>query len=56
MKPTKFEKKLVLNKKTIVNLGNNELGKVKGGKPESVVWSFCCIFNSWLVNQDTECV
>jgi hypothetical protein len=26
-----LQKKLVLNKKTIVNLGNDDLGKVKGG-------------------------
>lgn len=31
MKTKKFEKKLVLNKKTIANLGNNELGNALGG-------------------------
>jgi hypothetical protein len=31
MKSKKFEKKLALNKKTIVNLNNGQLGHVKGG-------------------------
>jgi hypothetical protein len=31
MKPKKFETKLVLKKKTIANLGNGQLGIVKGG-------------------------
>lgn len=55
MKLKRFEKKLVLNKKTVVNLVTGELNKVKGGKPESVVWSHCCVFYSWIVNQLTEC-
>ena len=56
MKSKKFEKKLVLNKKTIVNLGNNELGNVKGGDQGSAIWSNCCQFNSWAVNDQTECI
>lgn len=31
MKTKKFEKKLVLTKKTIANLSNNELGNAVGG-------------------------
>jgi hypothetical protein len=31
MKTKKFEKKLVLKKKTIANLNNGQLGQVKGG-------------------------
>jgi natural product precursor len=33
MKTKKFNKKLSLNKKTIANLGNNELNYVLGGYP-----------------------
>lgn len=32
MKTKKFSKKLVLSKQTIVNLGNDEMNKLKGGK------------------------
>jgi hypothetical protein len=31
MKPKKFQKKLTLNKKTIADLSNGQLGKIKGG-------------------------
>jgi len=33
MKTKKFEKKLVLNKKTIAHLANGELNAAKGGDP-----------------------
>lgn len=33
MKTKKFGKKLELNKNTIANFGNEEMGKVKGGIP-----------------------
>ena len=33
MKIKKFDKKLMLNKKTIADLENEELNTVKGGKP-----------------------
>lgn len=33
MKTKKFEKKLLLNKKTISNLSNGQLSDVKGGRP-----------------------
>jgi hypothetical protein len=32
MKTKKFSKKLMLNKKTIANLGNDELSQVRGGR------------------------
>ncbi|NIM16489.1 MAG: hypothetical protein GTO45_31135 [Candidatus Aminicenantes bacterium] len=32
MKTKTFKKKLVLNKKTIADLNNGQLGKIKGGK------------------------
>lgn len=32
MKTKKFSKKLVLSKQTIVNLGNDEMSNLKGGK------------------------
>ena len=54
MIPKKFEKKLVLNKKTIVNLGNYELGKVKGGEPATVQWSDCCTGPTWTLVPDDQ--
>jgi len=36
MKNKKLQKKLVLNKKTVSNLGDREMDKVKGGKTELV--------------------
>jgi hypothetical protein len=45
MKPRKFKQKLSLNRKTIANLNNGELGHVKGGiKPTNYFMScptFC---------------
>jgi len=40
MKTKKFGEKLALNKKTIANLGNVQLGKVRGG--ESGFETGCC--------------
>jgi hypothetical protein len=37
VKAKKFIKKLVLNKKTISNLNKQEMGKVNGGEPPSIV-------------------
>lgn len=37
MKPKKVNIKLVLNKKTISNLDNQEMRKVNGGEPISIV-------------------
>jgi bacteriocin-like protein len=46
MKAKTFSKKLVLNKKTIANLNNNEMKKINGGwiatKPSTGPWK-CCI-------------
>jgi len=49
MKRNKFEKKLVLSKKTITNLGNNEMRKLEGGisaiictAPYRTCYTFCC--------------
>jgi natural product precursor len=48
MKTKKFDKKLTLNKKTIVDLKNEELNSVKGGQHSVVVpcgtmLSLCCM-------------
>ena len=40
MKPKKFSKNLVLNKKTIVNLTDNMMDEVKGGKPPTM-YTYC---------------
>jgi len=37
MKSKKFMKRLMLNKKTISDLNNQEMGKVYGGEPISIV-------------------
>jgi hypothetical protein len=37
MKSKKFIKRLMLNKKTISDLNNQEMGKVYGGEPPSIV-------------------
>lgn len=42
MKLKKFEKKLVLNKKTIADLGNNVLSRVKGGIFPTFPFTACC--------------
>jgi len=41
MKTINFTKKLSLNKKTVVNLENDELKQVHGGIGLSVRWSNC---------------
>ncbi|NIM13661.1 MAG: hypothetical protein GTO45_16205 [Candidatus Aminicenantes bacterium] len=48
MKTKKFEKKLELNKKTIANLSNGQLGLVKGGDKNVPVESEseCCGTNT----------
>lgn len=38
MKQKKFDKKLFLNKKTIVDLDNGEMTQVKGGSGDSRCW------------------
>jgi len=43
MKAKKFEKKLNLNKKTIANLVNDELGAIKGGISGSVCITYCIV-------------
>jgi hypothetical protein len=44
MKTKKFSKKLALNKKTIADLNNGQLGLVKGGIiPESVLCTPVCL-------------
>jgi hypothetical protein len=40
MKTKKFRKKLLLNKKTIANMNNNEMLSVKGGLPNTD-YTFC---------------
>ena len=45
MKTKHFEKKLSLNKKTIVNLKNDELKKVHGGIWESMKITACTCFS-----------
>jgi hypothetical protein len=41
MKAKEFDKKLVLNKKTISDLSNLEMVKVKGGTPRPPTYSNC---------------
>ena len=41
MKTKKLEKKLVLNKKTIADLINNEMKKVHGGVSVDTCWTDC---------------
>ncbi|MDQ1354004.1 MAG: hypothetical protein QG657_4313 [Acidobacteriota bacterium] len=36
MKPKNFNKKLMLNKKTVAHLGNNEMNAAHGGRPVSL--------------------
>lgn len=45
MKLKKFEKKLALNKKTIVNLDTNQMSKVNGGYCYTFPKSGCVITN-----------
>jgi len=49
MKTKSFSKKLMLNKKTIVNLENGEMNDVQGGVPESTtavsIVTNCCFCN-----------
>jgi hypothetical protein len=49
MKPQKFQKKLSLNKKTIVNLGNGGLNHVRGGVGGPAPTSPFCVLS---VNSD----
>jgi len=41
MKPKTFEKKLILNKKTVASLEKKEMLKVNGGKVETIVGPYC---------------
>jgi hypothetical protein len=50
MKKKPFEKKLVLNKKTIAHLGNNEQDTAKGGAPTGSCQSHC-----WCTLTDQMC-
>lgn len=50
MKKKPFEKKLVLNKKTIAHLGNNEQDTVKGGIATRSCQSYC-----WCTLTDQMC-
>lgn len=43
MKPKTFNKKLSLNKKTIVNLNNKEMKAVAGGMSGTKCPSVCCV-------------
>jgi hypothetical protein len=43
MKTKKFNKKLTLNKATIVDLSNCEMGKIQGGIPSGVTCPNCPI-------------
>jgi len=42
MKPKDFKKKLLLNKKTVVNLNKSEKQNVNGGAPETLVGTCSC--------------
>ena len=56
MKLKKFEKKLALNKKTIADLGDNELGKVKGGIWPTFPLTNCCPEPTWTIEpEQTSC-
>jgi len=37
MKPMNFSKKLILNKKTIANLENVDMLRLRGGKPDTLL-------------------
>ncbi len=60
MKTKKFEKQLVLNKETIVNLAKEEIKAVKGGELETSEWiclgsrRLSCDFFCY-TELDTEC-
>jgi len=41
MKPLKFYKNLKLNKKTIADLNNREMGNVQGGGPSGLSCPIC---------------
>jgi len=43
MKPIEFKKKLVLSKKTVVNLSNVEMKDVYGGIGLTKQWSNCMV-------------
>jgi hypothetical protein len=43
MKTKKLSKKLVLNKKTIANLKNDEMKGVYGGEIATTLWSNCIL-------------
>ena len=56
MKLKKFEKKLALNKKTIADLGDSELGKVKGGIWPTFPLTNCCPEPTWTIEpEQTSC-
>lgn len=39
MRPKKFDRKLVLNKKTIARLNEEEVKRVRGGKPAPLTYT-----------------
>lgn len=41
MKPKKISKKLELNKKTIANLNQENLGSARGGYTPTILWPEC---------------
>ena len=57
MKTKKFNKKLVLNKKTIVNLKNGQMKKVQGGKTYPPCGSPCTEFcDTWIFTICDPCL
>jgi hypothetical protein len=55
MKTKKFEKKLALNKKTIADLSNGQLGQVKGGGPKPTVLGVPCPSQTELITTCPTC-
>ena len=43
MKTKRFQKRLTLNKKTVVNLNSNEKQGVKGGAPYTLIGTCSCV-------------
>jgi hypothetical protein len=42
MKPKKVEKKLFLNKKTVADLNNQQMNRLRGGIPTTGTGEVCC--------------
>jgi hypothetical protein len=53
MKKKTINKKMLLNKQTIANLGDEQMDRVKGGKPPTSFTTFTC--TCWHTDLDENC-